>query len=211
MTETQTFAEIVEKARFCSRKNQSELAEELGISKSYMSELVSGKKPDSEGIFAKRLLALCDEEPQKENPLLNPYFDEFTIQGGMGTGDGTEQALTPTGYMGVPGIKRSPDVPFFQVKGDSMLNTDNPRHSIPQGAWIALKRAESEKIRWGDVYAFETAIGPMVKKIEPSEKEGCIKCVSFNRNYQPFDLDKSEIIDGTFCIVMGVVDVQAWY
>lgn len=138
----------------------------------------------------------------------SPYYTEFTIQGGLGHGSGSEQAIEPSGYINVPQIKCSPNVAFFQVKGDSMLNSDDPTHSVPDGAWIALKPVLTDVIQWGHVYAFETADGPIVKMVEESDKEGYIRCVSFNPRFKPFDMRKSDIIDGTFCHVEGAVEIK---
>lgn len=212
MTEEQTFAEIAEKAKFYSRKNQRELAQFLGISPSYLSELVTGKKSDSEGKFAEKLLGLCDGE--EASPKLetqgNPYFEDFTIQGGYGHGDGKEQALAPDGYMSVPGINRTEDIPFLRVRGQSMLNPNDPEHSIPPGSWVAVKKVIGGAIRWGEVYVVMTVDGPIVKRLMPSDKTDCVRCVSFNDDYPPFDLPIIDIMKDGIYIVKGVVNVQIW-
>lgn len=140
----------------------------------------------------------------------NPYFEEFTIQGGAGHGDGSESAIEPSGYMCVPGIQQSSDVPFIRVRGNSMLNTADPNHSIPSGSWVAIRKVLSSTIRWGEVYALETIDGPIVKKIMPSEKEGHIRCVSLNEDYPPFDMPVSDVVGDSFYLVVGVVGVQVW-
>ena len=175
-----------------------------------MSELVKGKKPDSEGKFAKKLMELCDEDAPKAEPTGNPYFTEFTIQGGAGHGFSSEQAILPDGYMSVPWINSTTDIPFIKVRGMSMLNPKDPEHSIPPGSWIAVKRVEGGAIRWGEVYAMETVDGPIVKRLMPSDKEDCVKCVSFNEEYPPFDMPTRDIIGGTLYLVKGVVSVQVW-
>ena len=140
----------------------------------------------------------------------NPYFEEFTIQGGAGHGDGSESAIEPSGYMCVPGIQQSSDVPFIRVRGNSMLNTADPNHSIPSGSWVAIRKVLTHTIRWGEVYALQTIDGPIVKKIMPSEKEGYIRCVSLNEDYPPFDLPVSDVVGDSFYLVVGVVGVQVW-
>ena len=148
-----------------------------------------------------------DETPAHSG---NPYFTIFTARGGYGHGDGKEQALTPDGYMSVPGIQVSNDIPFIQVRGKSMINTKDPEHSIPPGSWIAVKRVLGETIRWGEVYAIETVDGPIVKRIMPSEKENSITCESFNDAYPPFELPFTDIVDGALYLVKGVVNIQIW-
>lgn len=43
----------------------------------------------------------------------------------------------------------------------------------------------------------------------PSDKENCIRCVSFNEDYPPFDMPVTDIVGDLF-IVKGVVNVQIW-
>ena len=107
------------------------------------------------------------------------------------------------------GTKFINGTPFLQAHGNSMLNATNPKRSIPNGSWVALKSIPAEMLQWGEVYAFEDIDGiNAIKKIMPSEKEGCIKCVSFNEDdYPPFDIPKKDIIS-SFCLVMGVVTVK---
>lgn len=143
-------------------------------------------------------------------PTGNPFFENFSVQGGYGKGNGSEQAILPDGYMSVPGINPTTDIPFIKVRGKSMLNPKDPEHSIPPGAWIAVKRVEGGAIRWGEVYAMETVDGPIVKRLMPSEAEDCVKCVSFNEDYPPFDLPTRDIMGGTLYLVKGVVNVQIW-
>ena len=148
-----------------------------------------------------------EERRHKEQ---NPYFEDFTVQGGFGSGDGEEQALIPDGYMSVPGISPTTDIPFLKVRGKSMLNTKDPEHSIPPGSWIAVKKVIGGAIRWGEVYAVMTVDGPIVKRLMPSEKEGCVKCVSFNEDFPPFDLPTLDMVNGELYLVKGVVNVQIW-
>lgn len=140
----------------------------------------------------------------------NPYFENFALQGGYGHGDGEEQALTPDGYMSVPGINPTNDIPFLKVRGKSMLNTRDPEHSIAPGSWVAVKRVVGDAIRWGEVYAVMTVDGPIVKRLMPSDRADCVKCVSFNEDYPPFDLPTIDILKGEIYIVKGVVNVQIW-
>lgn len=140
----------------------------------------------------------------------NPYFANFTVQGGYAHGDGQEKALVPDGYMTVPGINADPDIPFIMARGHSMVNREDPTHSITPGSWVAVKRVVGGAIRWGEVYAMETVDGPIIKKLMPSEKDNYVKCVSFNEDYPPFDLPVSDIVEGALYLVKGVVNVQIW-
>lgn len=151
---------------------------------------------------------LKSEEPPKEE--LSPYFDNFTIQAGRASGFGDESAMKPTGYMNIPGVPSSGGTFFIKVRGESMLNRNNPQRSIPEGSWVALRKVTTSSIMWGEVYAFMTTDGPLVKRVMPSDKEGYIKCVSFNEEggYSPFDLPVREIIGGDFFMVTAVVNIN---
>ena len=141
----------------------------------------------------------------------SPCFDAVTLQGGAGRGTGME-ALTPdmaVGRMLLPGLPTGSDIPYIQVRGESMVNHRDPSRSIPEGAWVGVKATQSSAIRWGEVYAVMTTDGPIVKKLMPSESEGCIRCVSFNEEggYLPFDLPVGEII-GPLYKVVGIVSIK---
>ena len=135
----------------------------------------------------------------------NPYFDNATIQGGLPAATGMEQfAISQAaGFMAVPGVPNRVDIPFLRVRGDSMLDRDNPRRSIPDGAWIALQRVTSS-IQWGAVYAIMTADGPIVKRLYPSERDGHVRCVSFNDEFPPFDLSVADIRGDIFKVIARV-------
>ena len=140
----------------------------------------------------------------------SPYFDNFSVEGGFASGFGDESEIIPTGYMNIPGVASSGGTFFIMVRGESMVNRNNPQRSIPDGSWVALRKVSTSSIMWGEVYAFMTTDGPLVKRIMPSDKEGYIKCVSFNEEdgYYPFDLPVREIIGGDFFIVTAVVNIN---
>ena len=71
----------------------------------------------------------------------------------------------------------------IQVTGDSMA----PEY--PSGSVILIKKInESAFIEWGKAYVLDTENGSVVKKVVPSDKEGCIRCVSINPDpsFAPF-------------------------
>lgn len=99
----------------------------------------------------------------------------------------------------------------IRAKGDSMINRSNPARSIAERDIITCKIWQSRShIRWGEVYALATTEGVVIKKIEPSEKDECVKCVSFNveDNFKPYDLPLNEIFD--WALVVGVIRINMW-
>ena len=86
----------------------------------------------------------------------------------------------------------------IQVTGDSMA----PEY--PSGSVILIKKInESAFIEWGKAYVLDTENGSVVKKVVPSDKEGCIRCVSINPDpsFAPFDVPLSSVF-GIYRVLM---------
>lgn len=106
----------------------------------------------------------------------------------------------------IPGIKGDFAI---RAKGRSMINRQNPEQSINENNIIICNRWISRThIRWGEVYALATNDGIVVKQLQPSEKEGFVRCVSFNLEdgFKPYDLPVTEIND--WAIVVGVINIS---
>lgn len=106
----------------------------------------------------------------------------------------------------IPGIKGDFAI---RAKGRSMINRQNPEQSINENNIIICNRWISRThIRWGEVYALATNDGIVVKQLQPSEKEGFVRCVSFNSEdgFKPYDLPVTEISD--WAIVVGVINIS---
>ncbi len=100
-------------------------------------------------------------------------------------------------------VKEFNDSDFLiRVKGDSMA----PRYT--SGDVVACKKIlETLFFQWGRVYVLCTrSQGVMIKRIQPSESEDCIKCVSDNERYAPFDVPKSDIV--ALALVNGSISLE---
>jgi len=76
------------------------------------------------------------------------------------------------------------------VSGDSMA----PEY--PNGSQVHVKKInERAFIEWGKVYVLDTCNGVVIKRVVPSERDGCIKCLSINPApiYAPFDVSLADI------------------
>lgn len=99
----------------------------------------------------------------------------------------------------VPIINALPNYDFtIIVKGDSM----EPKYE--GGDEIACKRIDDTSfIQWGKVHVLDTAQGLILKRIyEEGDK---IKCVSYNKDYPDFSIDKREIY--SMNLVVGLVRI----
>lgn len=219
MAKNQELIRDIKKLQALYSTNQKGVAELLGLSAQYLSGVINGHYPYNDDIKIK-ISKLCLDEGDGKTPMADdnssPCFDLPTIQGGAGHGTGMEQITTSmvdqaVGRMMAPGLPTGEHIPYIQVSGDSMVNHKDPALSIPDGAWVGIKASTLSTIRWGDVYAVMTTDGPIVKKIVPSDKENCIRCVSFNEEdgFMPFDLPYTDIIQPLYN-VLAVVNIKLW-
>lgn len=91
---------------------------------------------------------------------------------------------------------------LIRVKGDSMTPKLNG------GDIVACKKVyERLFFQWHRIYVIYTnSQGVMIKRVEQSERDGCIRLVSDNPNYPPFDIPESDISD--IALVMGAITLE---
>lgn len=91
---------------------------------------------------------------------------------------------------------------LLRVKGDSMT----PKYN--GGDLVACRRVpDVYYIQWGRVYCIYTkSQGAMIKRLQPSEREGWIKCVSENVRYAPFDVPMEDIV--SVALVNGSISLE---
>lgn len=83
------------------------------------------------------------------------------------------------------------------ISGESMY----PEY--PNGSQVLLKKVnERAFIEWGSTYVLDTCNGPIIKRLEPSDKgDDYVKCVSINPEYSPFDVGL-EYVYGIYRVLM---------
>lgn len=93
---------------------------------------------------------------------------------------------------------------LLRVKGDSMV----PKYN--GGDIVACKKIDKSSLyffQWGKVYVIYTlSQGAMIKRIQPSEKDGWIKCVSENVKYAPFDIPMEDVV--SVALVNGSISLE---
>lgn len=91
---------------------------------------------------------------------------------------------------------------LLRVKGDSMT----PKYN--GGDLVACRRVpDVYYIQWGRVYCIYTkSQGAMIKRLQPSERDGWIKCVSENARYAPFDVPMDDIV--SVALVNGSISLE---
>lgn len=109
------------------------------------------------------------------------------------------EGITEAQCEQIPVINAFPNYDFtIIIKGDSM----EPKYE--GGDEVACKRVDGTSfIQWGKVHVLDTAQGIVIKRIyEDGDK---IKCVSYNPEYPPFSIDKSEIY--SISLVVGLLRI----
>lgn len=205
------FNKLVNEAKYRLRKNQRGVAELLGISEQALTDLLKGRRKDETvRDYANKLSAIIEQSVETTEKTGIPYYETENFECGSPSGfGGAIEKSNPDGYFQFPWVKNDGSVFCVRAHGNSMLNFDDPVHSINHGAMVALKRSQVGVIQWGEVYALATADGYIIKQLQPSEKEGCVRCVSFNgATYKPFDIPVSEIYD--YALVVGVANINVW-
>lgn len=91
---------------------------------------------------------------------------------------------------------------LIRVKGDSMTPKLNG------GDIVACKKIyERLFFQWHRIYVVYTkSQGVMIKRVEHSDRDGCIRLASDNPSYQPFDIPESDISD--IALVMGAITLE---
>ena len=217
----------IAKLRKSLKMNQETFRKEVGISQSYLSELETGKKILTEDLynniverFGRNIIipfieADCDNiannTPHLEcnNKNVIPLFELEAASCGMPSGFEVAIEANKCDRYIIPDLAGCDFT--IRTRGRSMINRSHPERSIPERSIVGCRIWRSRShVRWGEVYALATPDGVVIKKIMPSEKDGYIKCVSFNEEegFIPYDLPADEIQD--WAIVVGVVTVMNW-
>ncbi len=190
---------IINRIKFEYDVTQKEIAKRLGVSATYISDIINGRLP-----FTDQLR----EKLNKEFPESEMVF-ESSEQKGL--------PLIPIEAVAGFGSQQFPDLPvegFYQiaefstadflvrVKGDSMT----PKYNA--GDIIACKKVNDLLFfQWGRVYVVDTkSQGMMVKRVRQSTTEEKIRLVSENPDYDPFDIPRSDI--NAVSLVMGAITLE---
>ena len=203
--------------------SQSKFERECGMSNGYVNNIRQSIQPDKLQKIAQRFPALNitwlmigdisgDEmyripKPGSEKNGTKkaeglPLLPLIPLEAIAGPGTPVYEDEKEFEYYSVPAFRDSDFL--IRVKGDSMT----PKFT--GGDLVACKKIDIKSvyfIQWNRVYVVYTkSQGVMIKRIQPSESEDCIKCVSDNEKYAPFDVPKSDII--ALALVNGSISLE---
>ena len=199
---------------------QDALAEYLGVSKQFISNVETGRAPMPKDKMEKLLTnpewsmekytelvakyesalqKMREHEPQKEKesePDDQPNrvrLIPYEARGGM-IGDFVDGVCDYDCEMVISPIK---GVDFaMTVTGDSMMPEYTP------GDRILIKRIDPTIfVEWGRVYVLDTPNGAVIKQVLKTEDSDIVECVSLNPDYQSFTIPVN-MIRGWYRVLM---------
>ena len=134
------------------------------------------------------------EEPTYENTAV-PYFDVESAECGLQSGFGVGLTMNnSSGSVVLPTLKTKQGDIFISTRGRSMIDTNCPERSIPEGAMVLVRKWTANYIEWGEIYCVVTSDGYVVKRLMPGASEATVKCVSADsENYPPYEISKQDI------------------
>lgn len=102
------------------------------------------------------------------------------------------------------------DVPeFAELKADFLINVkgDSMYPKYHTGDLVACKKLPLDTFfQWNKVYVLDTVQGAMIKRVNKSENQDEIKCISENPTYDPFDLPLQDI--HALALVLGFIRLE---
>lgn len=192
--------------------NATDLANITGKQKSYISELMTGKRSLSEhfvrdftsnfpeismewlltgsGDMLKKTLKTFDFKAEEGKSTRRiPIYDTFATAGFLAIYNDMSPDISD--YLSIPNLP--PVDGAIYARGDSMSPL------IESGDIVIFKKVglQSSNIIWGSIYIISYSIDgddyTVLKYIRHSMKEGCIRLDSFNSRFDPIDIPASSI------------------
>lgn len=207
MVKNQELVDLVRKVKYETGLTQNDIAKKIGISKSYLSDTVNGRFPFSDELRGKLYetfpgLVGKTYEPSRTDSATKgiPLIPQSAMAGPF---DGNDSKWMPYDceMYRIPAFDALKADFIIRVDGDSMEPTYMP------GDLVACKKVPLNDIwfQWGKAYVIGTVQGALVKRLRKSDRDDCVKVVSDNSAYEPFDLPIAEI--HTLALAIGLVRV----
>jgi phage repressor protein C with HTH and peptisase S24 domain len=194
-------------------RNQAELVRLLGLSKGYVSQLMSGKREPSETIVGN----LCARFPELNAQWIMTGAGEMTQDVGLRP---VEEFIEPNTVPMLPifaqaghltewseGIEEAKcERVISPVKDIDMaihIYGESMSPDIPNGAVCYVRRVTGKVIDYGRAYILDTVDGPVVKYLMPGSDDEHIRCQSANLDpkFAPYEIEKADIL-GMYRVIM---------
>ncbi|MAG87261.1 S24 family peptidase [Zunongwangia profunda] len=225
---TLRFIEVYEHLQKTKKvKNVSDFAEKIGISNSMMTEISKFRSNvgikaiqntvntfsfiDSEWLLTGngRMSTFkipgnynANPDPDEEHAIKKYGIPLIPIDAMAGWGTGSFQIMQyeVDRYI-VPEFEELNVDFMIRVRNDSMY----PKYK--SGDIVACKKLPMDTFfQWNKVYVLDTIQGALIKRVKKSKLENHILCISENKEYEPFDLNLSEV--NSLALVVGAIGLE---
>ena len=192
------FKELIADIKHKYKLNQEQIAEKLGVSRPYISEIINGRAPFNdklrENIVAVFPLDNMSYQAVANEPNTVPLLPIFAQAGSLtGWSEGIEEVKCERVISPVQDVDMA-----VHIYGESMYP------DIPNGSVVYVRRINPRAfVEWGRAYILDTVNGPLLKYLTPGSDEDHIRCVSANHDpmYAPFEVAKEDVL-GVYRVVM---------
>lgn len=220
MAKNQRITKIVNEIKFRHNLNQGQIAAKLGVTPTYLSDMINGRSPMNDTFLSKvhDVFGIVSSEDSSDSVL--------RIQKTFGGSPEQQKvvslplipidAVAGTPGEDVPGVTLDDceqyTIPEFSAKGAELLIRVSGSSMLPtysNGDILAIRRITSATFfQWGMVYVLDTNQGALVKRIfEDKEDPDMIICHSDNfEHYPEFKIPKEEI--RSFALVVGMIRME---
>jgi len=196
-----------------SKLTQEQFANKLGIDQSNLSKILKGQRTTGKNI-QKVICSTFNVNPNwldkgegdkylEQNPIraglpLLPY----NAMAGALSGSGLSAMAYECEHYVVPAFSNADFL--VRVQGDSMM----PKYY--SGDIVACKKVSMSKLffQWGKTYVISTNQGVLIKRIDPGKENDCVSIVSYNKEYQTFQLPMAEINKEGLALVVGLIRIE---
>ena len=190
------FKSLIGDIKYKYALTQAQIAERLGITRPYISEIINGRAPFSDALREKieetfPLDKMLEEKSNEPNTV--PMLPIFAQAGSLsGWSEGIEEAKCERVISPVKDIDMA-----VHIYGESMYP------DIPNGSVVYVRRVSGRIIDWGRAYILDTVDGPVLKYLTPGADEEHVRCQSANHDpkFAPFEVLKEDIL-GMYKVVM---------
>ncbi len=193
-------------------KSKAEIAKKLEVLPQYLNSVYNGHRNVSDKFFNKFVKTFninqndLSEIKNKEQLLStekdSPFIPLVTTEAIGGFGN-MQFAIREQDIQELYKVPDFINVDFMiRVKGSSMY----PKYNSGDVVACRVIR-ESQFIQWNKVHVIATKEqGILIKRIDVSDEPNCLKAISDNKDYRPFEIPKEEITG--LALVVGVIRLE---
>ncbi len=196
-----------------SQLTREQFSSKIGINQSNFSKILNGQRTCGKntmrnicsgiGVNYEWLESGKGEKYKREKtvPMGLPLLPYSAMAGALSGSDLTAMEYECEHYI-VPAFHNADFL--VRAQGDSMV----PRYY--SGDIVACKKIKMDKLffQWGKTYVINTNQGILIKRIDPGKQENCVSIVSYNNEYQTFQLPIEDISQEGIALVVGLLRIE---